>query len=641
MCGIAGQLRHDGRPVDPMLIERMSAALEHRGPDQRGAHVDGPVGLGIQRLAVVDRRTGDQPVANEDGSVVVVLNGEIYDHDELRTRLRASGHQFRTRSDTEVIVHLYEELGPDCVHHLHGMFAFALWDARRRLLLIARDRVGKKPLLYAWRDGILSFASEMAGLLVDPELEREVDPVALDRYLAFGYVPDPLSALRGVRKLEPGRRMIVRDGRLTIDRYWRPDYATKLDSVDEDEVAERIRHELRAAVRRRLVADVPVGAFLSGGIDSSAVVAAMARESAEPVRTFSIGFESSGFDELPHARRIAELYGTDHREFVVRPEAIEIVPRIVRHHGEPFADASAIPTFLLSELTRRHVTVALNGDGGDEAFGGYTRYVANALAARLDRLPGPLRAAAGAAGARLPVGGRVNGPVGRARRLSRGLAVDPALRYALYVSRFDAAQRAALYTPEQRAALAGAAPAEEAIAAPWRTASGTDPLDVMLEVDGATHLPGDLLAKVDIATMAHGLEARSPFLDTRMLALANSLPAHLKIRGSEKKWILRRALREWVPAELLDRPKQGFSVPIGDWLRGDLREHAREVLLDGRARERGLFDQRAVEALLRRHAAGADADGPRLWSLYMLELWHRELIDPAAAARGSQPAVAA
>jgi asparagine synthase (glutamine-hydrolysing) len=631
MCGIVGQLRPAGSPVDANLIERMCAGLEHRGPDSRGVHRDERAGLGIQRLRVIDLNTGDQPIYNEDRSVVVVLNGEIYNYRELRAELQARGHVFATQGDTEVIVHLYEEHGADCVRHLHGMFAFALWDRRSDALLLARDRVGKKPLFYALRDGVLSFASEMGALLADDDIPREVDHTALDRFLAFGYVPTPLTAIRGVRKLPPAHTLELCEGRVTLQRYWQLDYANKLDAPVE-ELCERIREALRAATRRRLISDVPLGAFLSGGIDSSAVVAAMAEASSEPVRTFSIGFDNQQFDELPHARRISEQFGTVHEEFRVRADAVEVVPRIIRHYGEPFADSSAIPSFYLAEMTRRHVTVALNGDGGDESFGGYTRYVANATADRLDRLPAPLRRALSAAGGRIPDRGDVSSMANRARRMASGLALDGAGRYARYVSWFDAAQRSALYTPEFAASL-DAQPAEALIAAVWEGASGRSAIDRMLETDVSTYLVDDLIAKIDIATMAHGLEARSPLLDHQLMELAASIPAELKVRGREKKWILRQALRGWLPDEVLDRPKQGFSVPLSSWLRADLRDWAGEVLLDPSTLDRGYFEPEAVRRLLDRHAAGADGDAKRIWSLVMLELWHREFVDASSPSR--------
>ena len=636
MCGIVGQLRPPGQPVGPELPSRMCAGLEHRGPDARGIYREEHAFLGIQRLRVIDLATGDQPIYNEDRSVVVVLNGEIYNFGELRRELRRRGHAFATKGDTEVIAHAYEEYGADCVRHLHGMFAFALWDRRRQQLLLARDRVGKKPLVYALRDGVLSFASELGALLADTTIARDVDPVAIDRYLALGYVPAPLTALRGVRKLPPAHTLLMRaDGTVAIERYWRLDYSAKLPPMPLDELCERLRAELRTATRRRMVSDVPLGAFLSGGIDSSAIVAAMAECSAAPVRTFSIGFDHARFDELPYARRIAERFGTVHEEFEVRANAVEIVPKIVRHHGEPFADSSAIPSFYLSEMTRRHVTVALNGDGGDESFGGYQRYVANAVAGRLDRIPAPLRRGVSAVGRRLPAGGDVQSITNRTRRLAGTLALDGPARYAQYMSWFELAHREALYTDVfARATSLGA---DEVIAATWAQASGGDVVDKMLEVDVATYLAGDLIPKIDIATMAHGLEARSPLLDHELMEFAASIPASLKVRGAEKKWILREAMRGWLPDDILDRPKQGFTVPMSSWLRGDLRAWSRDVLLDRTTLQRGYFEPAAVRRLLDRHDGGADGEAKRIWSLVMLELWHREYVDVAA---GALPAAA-
>ena len=625
MCGIAGQLRPDG-PVERELVERMCAAIEHRGPDARGIFLDRNVGLGIQRLRVIDLATGDQPIYNEDGTVAVVLNGEIYNFGELRAELRRRGHRLSTEGDTEVIAHLYEELGPRCVERLHGMFAFALWDSVRRRLVLARDRVGKKPLYYALRGGGITFASEMLALLEDPDVPRDIDPEAIDAYLALGYVPAPRSAFRSVAKLPPAHTLVLEDGAARVSRYWHLDHLTQGEQAcDEAEACERIREALRRATRRRLVSDVPLGAFLSGGVDSSAVVAAMAQETSGPVKTFSIGFDRESFDERRHARRIAELFGTDHHEFVVRADATEVLPQILRHHGEPFSDASAIPSFYLASLTRKHVTVALNGDGGDEAFGGYTRYVANRLAGRLRGLPGGVRRTIGAVGARIPASDAVSSPANRARRLAQAVALDPALGYARYVSVFDPAQRAALYTPELRAQI-HSHPGEEAVLGAWAAAAGADPIDVMLAVDTQTYLPGDLIPKIDIATMAHSLEARSPLLDHEVLELAASIPGPLKVHGGQKKWIFRQALRPWLPAEILDRPKAGFSAPVNDWLRHELRDQVRDVLLDSETRERGWFREDEVRRLLERHARGAEADARRIWSLYVFELWHREVV---------------
>ena len=630
MCGIAGTVRRDGA-ADPALVERMCAALEHRGPDQRGIHAEGPVGLGIQRLRVVDLEGGDQPIYNEDKTVAVVLNGEIYNFRELRRRLEASGHRFRSDGDTETIVHLYEEEGLDCVRSLDGMFAFALWDAPRRRLLIARDRVGKKPLFYSLGAGGLSFASELRALLEDDEVPRDIDEQALDCYLAYGYVPAPLSAFRAVRKLQPATRMVYEGGEVALERYWQLDYSHKHAVEDASELHAPLLEQLRRATRRRLVADVPLGAFLSGGIDSSAVVAAMAQETSGPVRTFSIGFDDERFDELAHARQVAQQFGTEHEELRVSPDAIAIAPRIARHYGEPFADSSAIPSFYLAEMTRRHVTVALNGDGGDESFAGYTRYAANVLAGRIERVPAPLRRLGGDLASRLPESAEQQSARNRLRRLGGSLGLDGAGRYERYVSLFDREQRADLYSDEQRAALGDSQFAAEAIAEPWRQASGADRLDVLLEVDVRTYLPGDLLTKIDIATMAHSLEARSPFLDPELMQFAASIPAPLKLQGMEKKRILRDALRAWLPGSVLDRPKQGFSVPLAGWLRGELRDYSRELLLDPASFGAARFRPGAVETLLDEHSAGRD-HSQRIWALLMLELWQAEVVAPQPVA---------
>ena len=633
MCGIVGQVREDGSHVDAETLEAMCVALEHRGPDSRGLHRSDEAGLGIQRLRIIDLATGDQPIYNEDRTVAVVLNGEIYNFQELREDLIARGHRFETHGDTEPIVHLYEEYGSDCVRHLHGMFAFALWDSRRRQLVVARDRVGKKPLFYSHRLGAgLSFASEIRALMRDPEIPRDLDYQAIDCFLAYQYVPSPLSIFRSVRKLPPASVLTYRGGRVSIERYWRLDYGTKREVRDREELGEEIRDAIRRATRRRMVADVPLGAFLSGGIDSSAVVAAMAEASPQPVKTFSIGFENESFNELPYARKIAEQFGTEHHEFVVKPDAVELIPRIVRQYGEPFADSSAIPSFYLAELTRRHVTVALNGDGGDESFAGYTRYVGNLMARRLERLPLPLRRAMSAVGERMPVNADVSSTLNRARRLARSLTLDAPARYARHMSFFDWLQRDQLYTDEFQE-LIGESLAPGVIAGPWNDATAEEPIDLMLEVDVETYLPGDLLVKMDIATMAYSLEARSPLLDPEVMELAASLPADLKLRGTEKKVVLRDALRGWIPDDILDRPKMGFGVPIVDWFRHDLRDWVRDILLDPSTRARGWFDYDYVAQTLDRHAAGVEDASPRIWALLVLELWMREFVDspePAA-----------
>jgi asparagine synthase (glutamine-hydrolysing) len=630
MCGIVGQVTDRARSAEPLLLNRMCAALEHRGPDARGLHAEGRVGLGIQRLRVIDLEHGDQPIYNEDRSVVVVLNGEIYNYRELRAELKRKGHEFRTDGDTEAIVHLYEEQGPDCVRSLHGMFAFALWDAPRGQLLLARDRVGKKPLFYSLRGQTISFASELVALMQDEDIPREVDHQAIDCFLSYQYVPSPLSAFRAVRKLPPASTMVFRDGEARIERYWRLDYSRKRDVGDRAELLEELREHIRRAVRRRLIADVPLGAFLSGGVDSSAVVAAMAHESAGPVKTFSIGFENESFNEVEYARAVAQQYGTDHHEFIVRPEAIEMVPKLVRHYGEPFADSSAIPSFYLAELARRHVTVALNGDGGDESFAGYGRYLGHPLARRLEGMPGPARRAVVEIGRRLPKTQRERSFSARARRLADSLSLEPWQRYARDMSFFNWVERDDLYTDAYKDAI-GESLAPDVIRGPWEEASGADRTDILLEVDVETYLPGDLLVKIDIATMAHSLESRSPFLDHELMEFAASLPPELKLDGMEKKAILRDALRQWLPGDLLDRPKMGFGVPIVDWFRTDLRSYVQEILLDRESRDRDYFDEGYVRGLIDRHIAAVEDNSPKIWALLMLEMWHRMFIDEPVA----------
>ncbi len=644
MCGIIGQVRFDGVEVDAGTLASMCAAMEHRGPDSRGIHHDAGIGLGIQRLRVIDLVTGDQPLYNEDRSVAVVMNGEIYNFRELRERLERSGHRFATRTDTEVIVHLYEERGAAFVEELHGMFAIALWDSRERRLLLARDRVGKKPLFYAHRDGVLSFGSELNAIMQDREIPRDVDPRAVDAYLALRYVPAPMSIYRAVRKLPPAHVMTVDAGGISLRRYWALDYATKRQFSSRAELHEALLDGIRRATRKRMISDVPLGAFLSGGIDSSAIVAAMAEASSQPVKTFSIGFETSQarFDELPHARRIAQQFGTEHHEEVIRPDGAGLIPRIVRAYGEPFADPSAIPTFYLAEMARRHVTVALNGDGGDENFAGYPRYAANNVLARLDAVPRPLRRLGGTLSRRLPSSGRIDSPVSRVRRLGQVAALDAGERYLGYCTYLDGLDRSALYAPDFARSI-GRSEVDDIVLGAWNRSTADNVIDRMLDVDVQVYLPGDLLAKVDIATMAYSLEGRSPLLDHEFMEFAAALPGELKLAGTSKKAVLRDALRTWLPAEILDRPKQGFELPVADWFRGDLRGFARDVLLDPVARERGMFRTDHVERLLDEHAAHVQDHSGRIWTLLMLELWQQEHADgpPVLSRSGAEHQVTA
>jgi asparagine synthase (glutamine-hydrolysing) len=601
----------------------MCDVIRHRGPDSEGVFVGDGAGLGVRRLAVIDLETGDQPVTNEDETIVVTLNGEIYNYRELRSGLESAGHRFRTRTDTEVIVHLYEEHGEACVEHLRGMFAFALWDRRQRALLLARDRVGKKPLFYAQRDGTLWYGSEVRSLLQDPELPRAMDAEAIDLFLGLGYVPGPRSAFAGVRKLPPAHTLRWVDGRSSTRRYWRLRYGGHEHGAGEEELREALRDHLLEATRLRLRSDVPLGAFLSGGVDSSAVVAAMTRTSSARVRTFAIGFDVGAYDETAHAREVAQLLDTEHHEFRVTADAIDVLPRLVWHYGEPFADPSAIPTFHLSEIARRYVTVALNGDGGDESFAGYERYATHALLGRLPRVP------AGPAWLQRAL----ERPVRPAllRRLAwaaRTLPLTAPERYARSMTVMAPTVRERLYTPAFRAEIGEADAASEVIGRAFACDSAGDELvHRLVSTDVQTYLPDDLLVKVDIASMAHSLELRSPLLDHVLMEFAARLPASAKLRGRETKRIFKDALRPWLPDHILDRRKMGFSVPIGAWFRGPLRDLPADVLLDPAATARGIFRPDEIRRLIEAHRSGAEEHGDRLWALLQLELWLRTYID--------------
>jgi asparagine synthase (glutamine-hydrolysing) len=624
MCGIAGKIDFLG-PIDPELIRRMCAVMTHRGPDSRGTHFEAGVGLGMQRLAIIDVACGDQPIFNEDGTVVVVMNGEIYNYLELRKELQRRGHQFANRSDTEVLVHLYEEHGDRLAEHLHGMFAFAIWDSRRRRLLLGRDRVGKKPLFWARRGSKVWFASEIRALLEDPELDRSIDSNAISAYLALQYIPHPLSAFREIRKLSPAATVWIGADREEERTYWALDYSQKLADTPDPELEVRLREHILDATRVRLMSEVPLGAFLSGGVDSSAVVWAMAQQMAEPVKTFSIGFSEADHDELAYARIVAKRFATDHHELVVEPHALEIMPKLARHYGEPFADSSAIPSFYLAELTGRHVTVALNGDGGDEAFAGYRRYATDSRVRQVDWMPRPLQRLASLLRF-VPEGAIENDTRSRANRLGRLLTMAPEDRYSLRMCAFGAARQRRLLTADFAATIDVPNP-DAFIVDAWRASAARDATDVLLDVDTRTYLPGDLLVKMDIATMAHSVEARSPFLDHRLLEFAASLPAGQKLRAGEGKRILKSALRGILPDAILDREKMGFGVPLVHWLRGELRELPSEVLLDPSALDRGYFRRAEIERLIREHRDRHADHAYRLWTLLQLEYWHREVAE--------------
>ena len=626
MCGITGFVRNDGKPVDEALLARMNEAIRHRGPDEDGFYVNGSVGLAMRRLAIIDLKSGQQPIHNQDRTAWIVYNGEIYNYLELRQKLEKLGHTFYTNSDTEAIVHAYDQFGSDCPKHLRGMFAFAIWNERDQELFLARDRVGKKPLLYALVNGQLIFGSEFSALLLHPDVSREVEPEALDHYLSYMCIPAPLTAYRAIRKLEPGHWLRWRKGEIQIERYWQPDFTKKL-AIDEEEAGERTIEILRDAVRVRLMSEVPLGAFLSGGIDSSAVVALMAQESSERVKTFSIGFDEQDFNELHHARRIAEHVGAEHHEFIVRPDAVEVLPTLVEHYGEPYADSSAVPTYYVAKETRKHVTVALNGDGGDESFAGYNRYIAMDISEKYRRVPSFLRESLIKEAVNLiPISATKRSRVGSAKRMLDAISQPRVDRYARWVSVFNDETKKPLYSDSFREQTMAADPT--GLLETWfKRANGIGILDAMLLTDQMTYLPNDLLVKVDIATMAVSLEARSPFLDHHVIEFAASLPQNLKARRLTTKYLLKKVLRKLLPSENLNRRKMGFGVPIGHWFRGKMQPFLREVVLSDKALRRGLFKPEAVRQLVELHARGERDYSHHLWTLLMLELWFNRFID--------------
>jgi asparagine synthase (glutamine-hydrolysing) len=626
MCGIAGMFG----PEEAMspdrrrgVVRQMCHVIEHRGPDDEGFYIDGGLAIGMRRLAIIDLFTGRQPISNEDGSIWIVFNGEIYNFKELREDLIRRGHTFQTGTDTEVIVHLYEDDGERCVERLRGMFSFAIWDKRERKLFMARDRVGVKPLHYCLAGETLVFASEIKSILQHPDVTREVNLEAITDFLTFGYVPDPASAFQGIHKLLPGHTLTFKDGRLSTHCYWDFEYDQTGDSGpvrEESYYTERIRELIAESVRLRLISDVPLGAFLSGGIDSSTVVAMMAREMDRPVKTFSIGFTDSSFDELHYARITARHFNTEHHEFIVTPDVCKIVEEIVWHHDEPFADVSSIPTYIVSKMAREHVTVVLSGDGGDELFGGYDRYLIDRKREGFNRIPGFLRRNLMLRASRaLP-------QAAYGKNFLRNAALDPDARYVDSISCFDEDAKRHLLSAQLRRWLSerdSSSAFRQLLAAPY----SSERLDHLLYLDSKTYLPGDILTKVDRMSMAHSIEAREPLLDHKLIEFVQTIPASLKLRGSVGKHILKSAVRGLIPDEIINRQKQGFGVPMRRWFNNELRELLYDTLTDGRTKQRGYFNERVVDAILREHISGRRDNSRHLWSLLMLEMWHRALID--------------
>jgi len=636
MCGIVGAVwTSAAKAVRQEVLHRMTTVLSHRGPDDQGTYyrplaAEEPtrsgVALGHRRLSIIDLAGGHQPMSNEDGSVWVVFNGEIYNFRDLRRQLEAAGHRFRTRCDTEVLVHLYEQVGEQLAEHLNGMFALAIWDQRNDRLLLARDRLGQKPLYYRHEPGRLLFASELKGIMQVPDVPRQIDPVALDLYLVYQYVPHPWSIFTGTRKLPPGHYAVWQADQLAVHRYWQPEL-----NLEEPRPAEQYRQELfdllRSAVELRLQSDVPLGAFLSGGVDSSIIVALMQQLSDEPVRTFSIGFAEPKYDETRYARLVAQHLGTRHYEFCVGPDAIEILPKLVWYYDEPFADSSAIPTWYVAEQTRQHVTVALTGDGGDELFVGYPRYRAVELAALVDRLPVPIRwLLTGPVRAMVPRSVQYKSPVRRLRRFLDQLSKPSWERYLRWIGIFEPEHRQAVYTEQFARTVASFDPLDFLTEAQQRSAA-RDLVTSTSLTDLVTYLPCDLMTKVDIASMAHGLECRQPLLDHRVVELAAKMPLHYKYRRGRGKRLLLETFGHLLPQEILHRPKMGFGVPLDSWFRGPLAAFAKSLLLDRRATSRGIFRPGGVSQLLDEHISGRADHSYRLWALVVLEMWQRKWVD--------------
>jgi asparagine synthase (glutamine-hydrolysing) len=625
MCGIAGFVESSGAhaPFGPDeahdLIHRMCDVIRHRGPDDEGMFVAEGVALGMRRLSIIDLSTGHQPIHNEDRTIWIVFNGEIYNFRELRARLEAEGHRFYTATDTEVIVHAYEQWGANAIARLRGMFGLAIWDDRSKSLLVARDRIGIKPIYYAEANGRLYFGSELKSLLEAPDLPRDLDLDALDHYLSFLYTPRDGSIFKSVRKLPPGHLMTWHDGHLAIERYWQLPAAETYTGSEADAIRD-LRQVLADAVRSHLVSDVPLGAFLSGGIDSSLVVGLMTETSGARVKTFSIGFDEPAFDELEHARRVARHFGTDHHEFVVKPDGVAILDRLVWHFDEPFADSSAIPTWYVSEMARRHVTVVLSGDGGDELFGGYDRYVPHPRVVAFDRYsPRAFRRVAAIAAAKLPHGAR-------GKNFLRHVARDEQGRYLDSIRFFSADEKPALLAGDVRQRLDGQDP-ETRLASHFERYAHLPWPSQMMRFDAETYLPEDVLTKVDRMSMAHSIESRVPLLDNEVIELASTLPASLKIKDGRRKHVLKEVAATLLPPEILNRRKQGFGVPLGTWFRGNLRELFADTLLSPASLQRGYFQPLFVRQLVDEHVAGKRDHTLRLWQLVVFERWHQEYVD--------------
>jgi len=638
MCGICGIVDFSGDSVQEDILRKMCQMMIHRGPDDEGvymnhqlqatSHQSKPsVGLGHRRLSIIDLSvSGHQPMCNEDGTIWIVLNGEIYNYIELVKDLKEKGHKFKSNTDTEAIIHLYEEYGEECVKKLRGMFAFTIWDEKEEVLMLARDRLGKKPLLYYYKNGIFCFSSEFSSLLASGLIDKEIDPKAINYYLTFGYIPAPMTIYKNVYKLPPAHILIFKNGQVNIKRYWNLDYAKKIE-ISEEEAASEVLRLLKEAVKIRLQSDVPLGAFLSGGIDSSTIVALMSQLTGERVKTFSIGFDDKDYSELKYANKVADTFNTEHHEFVVKPNVIEILPVLIDHYGEPYADSSAIPTYYVSRQTKQHVTVALNGDGGDEVFAGYERYQAVLLSEMYQKIPAILRNPLfQTIGNLIPDSFGQKDRLKSIKRFIEGAHLPLSKRYLQWIGMFTEKARNDMYTDEFLRKVSDSDPLR-IISKTLNSSNGLSLLDRLLLTDTMTYLPDDLLVKVDITSMANSLECRSPFLDHPLMEFAASLPAKYKLRRFIKKYILKKAVENIIPNDNIYRRKMGFAVPVGRWFRGELKGLLQETLLSQDSLKRGYFKPDKIKDIVFQHTSGQKDWSFQLWSLLMLELWHQRFQD--------------
>ncbi|MCM8824817.1 MAG: asparagine synthase (glutamine-hydrolyzing) [Candidatus Omnitrophica bacterium] len=628
MCGICGIVKRNKR-VSQEDVRKMASTMIHRGPDEEGYKIFDSAGLGHRRLSIIDLTTGRQPISNEDDSIFLVCNGEVYNFKQLRKVLEDKGHIFKTKTDSEVILHLYEQHGTQCLKFLRGMFAFGIWDNRKRTLFLSRDRLGKKPLVYSVKDGDIYFASEIKALLEMDEISIEIDYVAIDLFLTYQAIPSPWTIFRAIRKLPPGHFLLWRDGEIKVERYWDIDFTKKLKLKSEEEYMELMWEKLVESTKLRMIADVPLGAFLSGGIDSSTVVGIMSENSYQPVKTFSVGFEESDFSELNYAKIVADKFGTKHHQFIVRPDVISVLPHLVWHYDEPFADSSMIPTYYVARETKKHVTVALNGDGGDENFAGYTRYWQTELLRMINVAHEKMSFCFDLVlknftrfHERYPSNTffRVWKWLEEAKKYGFDYA------YARRLISFTRDFRYSIYSEEMKKGISDF-DSLQLVRNIWNSTGEVDLIEKMISTDMHLYLPEVLLVKMDIASMANSLETRSPFLDHEFVELIASFPSNLKMKNFKSKYILKKKVGNFLPSKIVRRKKMGFGVPVGRWFRKELKNYLIEVLLCNKALSREYFKSEKIKRIVNEHISGNVDHTSRLWSLLILELWHRIYID--------------